>query len=390
MFSSQSSGAVNAVVNGAVNAVSDVASGAANAVSDAANAATSIFNSVNKAANTAANNISKNSSLFNSLIPLGNSSSGPSANSPKNGNAPKNGNGNAPKNTGNNSKNMNLFGNDNSKGNNGAKNSPNTPNSPANASAKSSLFSPVYIFFAVVIVFVGLFSFFNSEITQGYEYVAGLIKMSLNYPTSPDVIAPIQPIMPIQPVTSAPQAPQDMTPDQAALPQVSHQSIIERILPQSSDQEVFNVAQNKFTFYDAEPLCNALGAELATYEQVKDAWNNGADWCNYGWVKGQMAIYPTQKGTYEKLQSGPADERNACGTVGINGGYFDNPEFKYGVNCYGKKPPQSAHDQEQLMSQGKVAKSPETLKVDKMVAQYKEQADSLFVKPFNDNKWEES
>ena len=387
MFSSQSSGAVNAVVNGAVNAVSDVASGTANAVSDvasgAANAATSIFNSVNKAANTAANNISKNS-LFNSLIPLGNSSSGASANSK---------NANASKNAGNNSKNMNLFGNANSKTNNGnAKNSANAVNAVnTSASVKSgSFFSPVYIFFAVVLVFVALFSIFNTQIIQGYEYVAGLIKLALNYPVSSDVIAPIQPIMPIQPVTMAPQAPQDMTPDQLALPQPSHQSIIERILPSSSDQEVFNVAQNKFTYYDAEPLCNALGAELATYEQVKDAWGNGADWCNYGWVKGQMAIYPTQKGTYDKLQSGPADERNACGTVGINGGYFDNPEFKYGVNCYGKKPSQSAHDQEELMSQGKAPRSPETLKVDKMVAQYKEQADSLFVKPFNDNKWEES
>jgi hypothetical protein len=100
-----------------------------------------------------------------------------------------------------------------------------------------------------------------------------------------------------------------------------------------------------------------------------------------------MAVYPTQKETHEKLQAGPADQRNACGTVGINGGYFDNPEFRYGVNCYGKKPVQSAHDQELLMSQGKVPKSPETLKIDQLVNEFREEADSLFVKPFSDEKW---
>jgi hypothetical protein len=39
------------------------------------------------------------------------------------------------------------------------------------------------------------------------------------------------------------------------------------------------------------------------------------------------------------------------------------------------------------MSEGKAPRSPETLKVDKMVADFKEQADSLYVKPFNDQKW---
>jgi len=252
-----------------------------------------------------------------------------------------------------------------------------------------SWFNPLYIFGVIVIIFLILFSVFNTQIKQGYEYVSASIKKALNYPVNPDVIAPVQPIMPVEQVTVAPEAPQDMTPSQKAMPQPSHHSIVEKILP-ASGQEVFNVAQNKFTYYDAEPLCKALGAELATYEQVKDAWGNGADWCNYGWVKGQMAIYPTQKETYEKLQSGPADERGACGTVGINGGYFDNPEFKYGVNCYGKKPPQSAHDQQELMSEGKAPKSPDTLKVDKMVAEYKNEADSLFVKPFSNEKWASS
>jgi hypothetical protein len=368
MFSSQSSGAVNAVVNNAVNVVSNVASGAANA-------ATSIFNSVNNAANDAAKNIP----LFNSLIPIGNTSSGPSStNTNKQNN--KSTNANKPANNGNNA---NMF-------NNIGENLNKNANSNKNVGANSvSWVNPLYVFAGIVVIFLIIFSVFNAQIRQGYEYVTASIKMALNYPVDPDVVAPVQPVLPDTEVTVAPEAPQDITPSEQALPQPSQQTFVEKLLPPSG-QEVFNVAQNKFTYYDAEPLCNALGAELATYEQVKDAWGNGADWCNYGWVKGQMAVYPTQKETYDKLQSGPVDERNACGTVGINGGYFDNPEFKYGVNCYGKKPSQSAHDQEQLMMEGKAPKSPETLKVDKMVAEYKDQADSLFVKPFNDEKWASS
>ena len=39
------------------------------------------------------------------------------------------------------------------------------------------------------------------------------------------------------------------------------------------------------------------------------------------------------------------------------------------------------------MSEGKAPKRPETLKVDALMAEYKDEADALFVKPFNDTKW---
>jgi hypothetical protein len=200
----------------------------------------------------------------------------------------------------------------------------------------------------------------------------------------PTVVAPVIPIHGTvsTDVTVPPVAPQTVTPKEAA----ATRSIMNKVLPSGSN-EVFNVSQNTFEYYDAEPLCKALGAELATYEQVKDAWNKGADWCNYGWVKGQMAVYPTQESTYDKLQAGPPQQRNACGTTGLNGGYFDNPEMKYGVNCYGKKPPQSAHDEKKLMEQGKTPSSPNELIVEAKIREYREEADSLFVKPFNDSKW---
>ena len=386
MFSSQSSGAVNAVVNGAQAAVTEIANGA-----------TSMFNSVNKAANQAATNIAKNVPTFNSLIPIGNTAAtGPAPNAGANANANKNAKyGNENKNSNSNNFFNFVTGNNSKYGNNGNKaNNSNTANSGNTGNSMVSGFpwiSPLYIFIGLVVLFIGVFSLYNAPIKQGYEYIVASIKQAMNLPTDPSVIAAIVPTpeAEMQNLTVPPEAPQTLTPAQEALPQPSQTSIVEKILPSSSG-EVFNVAQNKFTYYDAEPLCKALGAELATYEQVKNAWGNGADWCNYGWVKGQMAIYPTQQETYDKLQAGPKEQRGACGTVGINGGFFENPEFKYGVNCYGNKPDQSAHDQELLMSEGKAPRSPEALDVDQKVAEYRDQADSLFVKPFNDSKWQSS
>jgi hypothetical protein len=176
------------------------------------------------------------------------------------------------------------------------------------------------------------------------------------------------------------------TADTAAAANSKSTSLLDKILPMGS-KEVFNVSMNDYTFYDAEPLCLALGAELASYEQVKEAWNKGGDWCNYGWTKGQLAIYPTQKETWDKLQHGPADEKSACGRPGVNGGYFDNPEMRFGVNCYGVKPDQSANDERLLMENGTIPKTASTLKMNKQIQDIKNNLDTIGILPFNAGKW---
>lgn len=360
-------------VAGAVNAITNAAAGAATAVSGAINAAANAAG--NMFTNAPKNNAPKNNA--------------PRNNAPKN-NAPKN---NAPKNSNMSFNSLIPLGNasppatnTNRTANVGVNNAPPTFSSASvNSITASPWFVPFSIFVGLVVVFLVAFSFFNEQIKQGYEYVTSSFQQTMGLNAQPAVMSQIIPVQgTVKDVTAPPMPPQDMTPKQQA---IMPQNIVEKVLPSSGDAEVFNISQNKFTYYDAQPLCKALGAELATYEQVKDAWAKGADWCNYGWVKGQMAVYPTQKDTYEKLQAGPDDQRMACGTTGINGGYFDNPDMLYGVNCYGSKPAQSAHDEERLMDEGKIPKSPETLKVDQMVNNFKKQADSLFVKPFNDSKW---
>jgi hypothetical protein len=174
------------------------------------------------------------------------------------------------------------------------------------------------------------------------------------------------------------------------IPGASDPSLLEKIgekLPQRA--EVFNVSRNIYTFNDASAVCRALGADLATYDQVKEAYEHGADWCNYGWVKGQMAVYPTQKETFEKLQKGPESSRKACGNVGINGGYFDNPELRFGVNCYGMRPSKRATDA--ISNEIQLPKSADEVEFDKKVQRYRDQLDQMQVLPFSrgfrDGSW---
>jgi len=103
-------------------------------------------------------------------------------------------------------------------------------------------------------------------------------------------------------------------------------------------QEVFHISGNKYTYDDAPSVCAAYNAELATYDQVENAYAKGAEWCGYGWTMGGMALFPTQEKTWNKLQQElDTKKKTRCGRPGINGGYFD-PSLKLGVNCYGTKP----------------------------------------------------
>ena len=55
------------------------------------------------------------------------------------------------------------------------------------------------------------------------------------------------------------------------------------------------------------------------------------------WYTQFYPLFPTQKSTYDKLQEIEGHE-NDCGRPGVNGGYIDNPNVRFGVNCYGVKP----------------------------------------------------
>jgi hypothetical protein len=112
---------------------------------------------------------------------------------------------------------------------------------------------------------------------------------------------------------------------------------VEKTLKPIETKEVFFV-EGQYSYADAPAVCSAYGGELASYDQLTDAFSKGAEWCSYGWSAGAMALYPTQQSTWSALQAEPQEsKRTACGRPGVNGGYFD-PKLKFGVNCYGIKP----------------------------------------------------
>jgi hypothetical protein len=151
--------------------------------------------------------------------------------------------------------------------------------------------------------------------------------------------------------------------------------------------EVFNVGNNMYTYDDAQTICTAYGARLATYDEMEAAYNNGAEWCNYGWSDNQSAYFPTQKATWQELQK-TKDRKNACGRPGVNGGYMDDPKQRFGVNCYGKKPLPKPEDLKALKQSQLPPKSEEDVITDLKVKFWKDNSDKLLqINAYNNNKW---
>jgi len=154
-------------------------------------------------------------------------------------------------------------------------------------------------------------------------------------------------------------------------------------------KQVFNIPGNYYTYDDAKAMCKAYGSELATYKQIEDSYENGAEWCNYGWSAEQLALFPTQQQTYDNLQAIPG-HGNDCGRPGINGGYIANKQVKFGVNCYGDKP-DITNEEEELMKV--TTPYPETVQdmvFQKKVDYWKNNINDVLVSPFNYNTWSEA
>jgi len=249
-------------------------------------------------------------------------------------------------------------------------------NSSSAAASGGSWNTPLIWFSVFLVFFIILFAYYYEQFSQSVQNWMDSITLWYTGNGSPP-----EPVMDDPEPVIRPSSPQD---DQTAKPSAM-ESVVERVLPPAKD--VFTVSKNDYSYYDAAPLCKALGAELATYDQVKQAWHKGADWCNYGWVKGQMAVYPTQEETYDELQQGPAEQRGACGRPGLNGGYFDNPELKFGVTCVGKKPNQSDHDSTSVTSGSTRPLTSSGLEFEKRVQRFKVESDNIGILPFNNDKW---
>jgi hypothetical protein len=148
-------------------------------------------------------------------------------------------------------------------------------------------------------------------------------------------------------------------------------------------KEVFFISGNDYTYDEAPAVCAAYDGELATYDQVNEAYSSGAEWCGYGWTQSGMALFPTQEATWNALQQEMTEtKRTSCGRPGVNGGYF-NPNNKFGVNCYGVKP-QNRNTKFPLPIPGTDSNT-----FNQMVDKYKSMLSRMTVSAFNRVGWSE-
>lgn len=159
------------------------------------------------------------------------------------------------------------------------------------------------------------------------------------------------------------------------------------------NEEVFNLGNNLYTYDDAQAICKSFDSRLATYDEIEESYNDGAEWCNYGWSDAQMILFPTQKSTWKELQKDPKTKHN-CGRPGINGGHMTNPYVKFGVNCYGKKPDpnklsKSMFDEMNKPKPKSAAAPAQAPAPDPAVEYWKTQQDNIRMNAFNKKEWSE-
>jgi len=91
--------------------------------------------------------------------------------------------------------------------------------------------------------------------------------------------------------------------------------------------EAFHIGGYTHRAADAQAECDKYGAELATRDQMEDAWDEGADWCSWGHEVGGMS-YPVNTSLVQ-----------GCSTTATLVTHGPTPvDMKKGVNCYGVKP----------------------------------------------------
>lgn len=154
----------------------------------------------------------------------------------------------------------------------------------------------------------------------------------------------------------------------------------------SNGQQVFNIPGNYYGYEQAQTLCKAYDSRLATYDEVENAYNKGGEWCNYGWSDGQMALFPTQKVTFDNLQKIAGHEHD-CGRPGVNGGYIANPNVKFGVNCFGYKPKITSEEEEMMQNTTPYPKTEKDINMEKQVDFWKTKIDDILLSPFNYSTW---
>ena len=154
-------------------------------------------------------------------------------------------------------------------------------------------------------------------------------------------------------------------------------------------KEVYHIPGNHYTYDDAKAICLSKGSRLATWKEMYEAYNKGADWCSYGWSDGQMALFPTQYEKWANLQSIDNHEHD-CGRPGVNGGFIKDKLAKFGVNCFGAKPQMNSNDMEYKNNLTLYPETEEDKEFKKKIKYWETQSSHIAVAPFDNDHWNET
>ncbi len=146
--------------------------------------------------------------------------------------------------------------------------------------------------------------------------------------------------------------------------------------PAKPREEVFLIKNNIFSKNQGEKVCKALfNSKLANKEQLNDTYNNGANWCNYGWIDKSEAYYPLQTDT---------DDTTCLGKKGLNGGLMEE-DLSLGVHCYGVKPGENSYYPLDKLYNDSSMSDKDLV----MLENYKKKmnAGGIKIAPFNNNSW---
>tara|TARA_B100000795_G_C22702802_1_gene400347 strand:- start:3 stop:998 length:996 start_codon:yes stop_codon:yes gene_type:complete len=167
--------------------------------------------------------------------------------------------------------------------------------------------------------------------------------------------------------------------------------------PVMNSDEVFHVPKNIYNYDQAKDLCKAYDSRLATFEEVQKAYDDGAEWCTYGWSEGQYALYPTQMKTWKKLNGIGAKRgeekkfkghEHDCGRPGINGGFIKNENVEFGVNCFGSKPGIRPEEESQMGEKWpQIPLTKDEKEKKKQVEFYKKNIPDIMISPYNYDNW---
>lgn len=271
---------------------------------------------------------------------------------------------------------------------------------------QSKIYSPtlLFVFISIIVVYYVVFASLGAQSVSGaaYEYrvyleytvwilfIVLLLLDGMAYIFKIDVIEQIKELFSLSPSVTTDIEKRQLTPSQTDTLATVNFNVNtqdeETAAVSGGGSQVFHVSNNLYNYKDARAVCDAYDARLATFKEVDDAYQGGGEWCGYGWSEGQMALYPTQYSTWNKLQKIEA-HKNDCGRPGINGGFIENENLKFGVNCYGNKPgitPESAY---MMQNRALFQKNAKEIEFDKNVAHWRSKLPNILVDPFNRDSW---